>query len=203
MFTNVLAGQYNADSTYTYQELNKILEQARINKDQKTLATVYVKLADYEGDVLSDFKTSFKYYRNALEYFKVTGDSTGVHETNQAIARRYYQTGFFDESINILQNLVNIYSNKNEISKLADIYFEINKTADYGKLSKYNPDQMLLISKERGNNIDDPNKKNPLDFVLWVGLNGKPNWKRKRVTKSPNIFFIWHILSKTKDSLVL
>ncbi|MBK9735672.1 MAG: sensor histidine kinase [Saprospiraceae bacterium] len=127
LFTNVLAGQYNADSTYTYQELNKILEQARINKDQKTLASVYVKLADYEGDVLSDFKTSFKYYRNALEYYKVTGDSTGVHETNQAIARRYYQTGFFDESINILQNLVSIYSNKNEISKLADIYFEINK----------------------------------------------------------------------------
>ncbi len=122
-----LNAQFNKDSTYAYQDLNKILELARINNDQKTLAEVYIKLADYEGDVFAEYEKSFEYYRRALEYFKVTRDSNGVFETNYSIAKRYTDAGFYEESINLLQNLVIIYTRNKKISKLANVYYDLNR----------------------------------------------------------------------------
>ncbi len=123
----VASGQFNKDSIYSYRDLNKILELARANNDQKTLAEVYIKLADYEGDVFAEYEKSFEYYKRALDYFKINRDTNGVYETNFAIAKRYTDAGFYEESINILQNLAGIYINKNYSSKLANVYFELNK----------------------------------------------------------------------------
>lgn len=126
-FTAVLTGQFNKDSVYVYQDLVKILELARTNNDQKTLAEVYIKLADYEGDVLAEYEKSFEYYRRALEYFKITRDSNGIFETNYSIAKRYTDAGFYEESITILLNLVNIYDRNKHTLKLANIYFDLNR----------------------------------------------------------------------------
>ena len=106
-FLQVALSQFSQDSTYSYQDLNKILETARENKDQKSLAQVYLQLADYEGDVFGDYRRALEYYKWALDYFKVTGDSARVHETNFYIAQRYLQAGFVDESLTILLNLLN------------------------------------------------------------------------------------------------
>ena len=47
------------------------------------------------------------------------------------------------------------------------VYFDVSKYDSFGSLSHYTYDEMLLLAKERGGNIDDPNKRSPLDFVLW------------------------------------
>jgi len=47
------------------------------------------------------------------------------------------------------------------------VYFEVAKFAKFGQISHLTRDEMLLLSKERGGNPDDPNKRDPLDFVLW------------------------------------
>lgn len=58
-----------------------------------------------------------------------------------------------------------------------NIYFNVSKDKDYGKLSKYNNTQMRLLLKERGGNPNDPNKKNPLDFILWQrSKSDEPSW---------------------------
>ncbi|MFZ1750152.1 MAG: ATP-binding protein [Saprospiraceae bacterium] len=126
--TYVLNAQFKKDSSYSYQDLTYLLEIARANNDQKTLAEVYVKLADYEGDVFAEYEKSFEYYRRALEYFKITRDTFGVYETNHAIARRYTDAGFYDESVTLLLNLIQIYSDLNRPEKLAHLYFDLNKT---------------------------------------------------------------------------
>lgn len=51
--------------------------------------------------------------------------------------------------------------------KNGNVYFSIAKFPAYGKLSRLSPEAMLPISRERGSDPDDPDKKNPLDFVLW------------------------------------
>ena len=43
------------------------------------------------------------------------------------------------------------------------VYFDVSKYESFGSLSHYTPDEMLLLAKERGGNIDDPNKRSPLD----------------------------------------
>lgn len=51
--------------------------------------------------------------------------------------------------------------------KNGSIYFDTSKRKDYGKLSKFNKNKMLKIAKEFEEDIDNPDKKNPLDFTLW------------------------------------
>lgn len=61
--------------------------------------------------------------------------------------------------------------------KNGSVYFDISKFPKYGELSRFSADQMLYVSRERGNNPDDPNKKNPLDFVLWQAVDADPSWE--------------------------
>ncbi|MCC2627927.1 MAG: cysS, partial [Thermomicrobiales bacterium] len=48
-----------------------------------------------------------------------------------------------------------------------NVYFSVSSDPEFGKLSHIPRDQMLPIANERGNTPDDPNKRDPLDFVLW------------------------------------
>ncbi|OGG17104.1 cysteine--tRNA ligase [Candidatus Gottesmanbacteria bacterium RIFCSPHIGHO2_02_FULL_39_14] len=70
------------------------------------------------------------------------------------------------------------------------VYFDVSKDHEYGKLSKINPEQMLPLLKERGGDPSDPNKKNPLDFVLWQKQQpGEPFWESPWGRGRPG----WHI----------
>lgn len=122
-----LSAQFHKDSTYSYAELQKILQLSRSSNDQKTLAEVYIKLAEYEGDVFSEFEKSFEFYRRALEYFKILKDSSGIHSTNHAIAKRYLDAGFYIESISMLQELATVYNSKNELLNVAYVYYDLNR----------------------------------------------------------------------------
>ncbi len=74
--------------------------------------------------------------------------------------------------------------------KTGNIYFEVKKFKNYGKLSKYTERQMILLFKERGGNPDDPQKKNPLDFILWQKRKGdEPFWESPWGRGRPG----WHV----------
>lgn len=61
--------------------------------------------------------------------------------------------------------------------KNGNVYFEVSKFPAYGKLSKYTPGEMLKLLKERGGDPNDPNKKAPLDFLLWQrSAEDEPFW---------------------------
>lgn len=71
-----------------------------------------------------------------------------------------------------------------------NIYFEVSKFQNYGQLSKFTPVQMELLLKERGGDPNDPNKKAPLDFLLWQkSKNDEPSWKSPWGKGRPG----WHI----------
>lgn len=71
-----------------------------------------------------------------------------------------------------------------------NVYFEVSRFADYGKLSNYPQKKMLELLKERGGNPDDSNKKAPLDFILWQkSAEGEPFWDSPFSKGRPG----WHI----------
>lgn len=47
------------------------------------------------------------------------------------------------------------------------VYFDISKDGEYGKLSKLNYEEMLKIAKDFDEDIENPEKRNPLDITLW------------------------------------
>lgn len=70
-----------------------------------------------------------------------------------------------------------------------NLYFEVSKFKQYGKLSQFTREQMMYLSVERGNNLKDKNKKDPLDFVLWFGDVKSPSWDSPWGKGRPG----WHI----------
>jgi cysteinyl-tRNA synthetase len=80
------------------------------------------------------------------------------------------------------------------------VYFDINQWSEYGKLSKMDRQQMLPVANERGNIPDDPNKRNPLDFVLWQAKKlGEPAWESPWGEGRPG----WHIECSTMSTCLL
>lgn len=70
------------------------------------------------------------------------------------------------------------------------VYFSVAKADDFGKLSHLDPNEMLPIANERGNDPKDPNKQDPIDFVLWQAAKpGEPTWETPWGPGRPG----WHI----------
>lgn len=93
-------------------------------------------------------------------------------------------TAHIQDIINMIQRLI-----ENDYAYAADngdVYYAIDKFADYGKLSKRNTDELLA-----GARIDvEKHKRNPLDFVLWKAAKpGEASWESPWGDGRPG----WHI----------
>lgn len=74
------------------------------------------------------------------------------------------------------------------------IYFDVGSWPRFGEISGYDRETMLTLAAERGGNPDDPNKRDPLDFVLWQPSGeGEPAWETKWGPGRPG----WHVECST------
>jgi L-cysteine:1D-myo-inositol 2-amino-2-deoxy-alpha-D-glucopyranoside ligase len=70
------------------------------------------------------------------------------------------------------------------------VYFDISTYEKFGHVSGYDRETMLEYARERGGNVDDPHKRDPLDFVLWQpSLEDEPSWDSLWGPGRPG----WHI----------
>lgn len=67
-----------------------------------------------------------------------------------------------------------------------DVYYDISRFADYGKLNRRDPEQMMAGARVEV----DPHKRNPMDFVLWKAAKpGEAAWESPWGPGRPG----WHI----------
>ena len=70
------------------------------------------------------------------------------------------------------------------------VYFDITTFPAFGEISHYTEAEMLALASERGGRVDDPNKRHPLDFVLWhPSAPDEPSWDTMWGPGRPG----WHI----------
>jgi L-cysteine:1D-myo-inositol 2-amino-2-deoxy-alpha-D-glucopyranoside ligase len=70
------------------------------------------------------------------------------------------------------------------------VYFDVASWERFGEVSHASREEMLRFAAERGGNIDDPNKRDPLDFVLWQpSADDEPAWDSLWGRGRPG----WHI----------
>jgi L-cysteine:1D-myo-inositol 2-amino-2-deoxy-alpha-D-glucopyranoside ligase len=70
------------------------------------------------------------------------------------------------------------------------VYFSVSSFERFGQVSHLDRTAMLALAAERGGNIDDPNKRDPLDFVLWQpSAPDEPAWESLWGRGRPG----WHI----------
>jgi L-cysteine:1D-myo-inositol 2-amino-2-deoxy-alpha-D-glucopyranoside ligase len=129
----------------------------------------------------------------------------GVHYLDLAAA----ETARFDEDMTAL-GMIESWSEPRATSAIADIrgfigmvldrghayqaggavYFDVSTSPEFGSVSGYSREQMLAYAAERGGNVDDPHKRDPLDFVLWQpSLEDEPSWDSLWGPGRPG----WHI----------
>jgi len=70
------------------------------------------------------------------------------------------------------------------------VYFEVARYRRFGEISHAGRDEMLVLAAKHGGNIEDPAKRDPLDFVLWQpSLDDEPSWDSLWGPGRPG----WHI----------
>jgi L-cysteine:1D-myo-inositol 2-amino-2-deoxy-alpha-D-glucopyranoside ligase len=70
------------------------------------------------------------------------------------------------------------------------VYFDVSKFPSFGSVSNYSREKMIELARQRGGNVDDPNKRDPLDFVLWhPSAADEPSWETMWGPGRPG----WHI----------
>ena len=70
------------------------------------------------------------------------------------------------------------------------VYFSVESFERFGQLSHLPRAEMLRLAAERGGNVDDPAKRDPLDFVLWQpSAPDEPSWQSRWGPGRPG----WHV----------
>jgi L-cysteine:1D-myo-inositol 2-amino-2-deoxy-alpha-D-glucopyranoside ligase len=70
------------------------------------------------------------------------------------------------------------------------VYFDVSKFPSFGSVSNYSRDHMIELARQRGGAVDDPAKRDPLDFVLWQpSAADEPAWEAMWGPGRPG----WHI----------
>jgi cysteinyl-tRNA synthetase len=86
----------------------------------------------------------------------------------------------------MIQMIENLLAKKFAYIKDGNVYFNVNKFKDYGKLSNKNPKELISGSRVEISEL----KNNPLDFVLWKPSKDKePFWESPWGKGRPG----WHI----------
>lgn len=147
-------------------------------------------------DVIAQAQKTGKTWQQEAEYwvnhFHQQMDALNVIRPTQFI----FATSVMDKIIEINSELI---KKGYAYEKNGNVYFNILSFPKYGELSRYTNEQMLYISKDRGNNPDDPYKKNPLDFVLWFRSDSIPAWDSPWGKGRPG----WHIECSTMINSLL
>jgi L-cysteine:1D-myo-inositol 2-amino-2-deoxy-alpha-D-glucopyranoside ligase len=70
------------------------------------------------------------------------------------------------------------------------VFFDVSKFDRFGSVSHYSREQMLELARQRGGDVDNPHKRDPLDFVLWQpSASDEPSWDTLWGSGRPG----WHI----------
>lgn len=132
------------------------------------------------------------------EDWKTLGDRWTVHFIEDLCTLNLRPPDFFPRATDAIDEIITAVEQLLEVGVAyevgGNVYFHIDAWPEFGKLSHIPREAMLPIANERGNFPDDPNKRDPLDFVLWQAQKpGEPAWESPWGPGRPG----WHIECST------
>jgi len=132
------------------------------------------------------------------ENWKELGDRWTARYIREMVALNVRPPDRFPRATDVILQIVDVVQKLIEAGVAyasgGSVYFHIDAWPAYGKLSGLEREEMLPMANERGNNPDDPNKRDPLDFVLWQARSpSEPFWDSPWGPGRPG----WHIECST------
>jgi L-cysteine:1D-myo-inositol 2-amino-2-deoxy-alpha-D-glucopyranoside ligase len=144
-------------------------------------------VTDIDDDILRKAK-------EVKEDWRALGNRWTRHFINDMLALNIRPPDAYPRATDVIQEIIDMVKSllRAGIAYEAggSVYFDQQSWPEFGKLSRLTRQEMLPIANERGNRPDDPNKKSPLDFVLWQAQAlGEPAWDSPWGPGRPG----WHI----------
>jgi len=138
------------------------------------------------------------------EDWRSLGNRWTTHFIEDMIALNVLPPAFFPRATGMIPPIIELVATlvAKGVAYVAagNVYFAVDAWPDYGKLSHMDRAAMLPVANERGNNPDDPHKRDPLDFVLWQAqAPGEPAWASPWGKGRPG----WHIECSTMSTTLL
>lgn len=138
------------------------------------------------------------------EDWKALGDRWTAHFIRDMQALNVRPPDYFPRATDVIEDIVDTVSALLEAgvayARGGSVYFDVDRFEAFGQLSHLPRPEMLPVANERGNHPDDPNKRQPLDFVLWqAAAAGEPSWNSPWGMGRPG----WHIECSTMATHLL
>ncbi|MFH1641018.1 MAG: cysteine--tRNA ligase, partial [Candidatus Omnitrophota bacterium] len=154
---------------------DKIIEKARKEHPDKDSKSAVKEVAE----------KYLKAYHEALAALNISSEKPEVDEPKAS--------EYIDKMILFIQNLINRGA---AYPSNGDVYFDIKKAKEYGKLSNQSIDKMEIGARV----LPGENKRDPLDFALWkAAKEGEPSWDSPWGKGRPG----WHIECSVMSSDIL
>jgi L-cysteine:1D-myo-inositol 2-amino-2-deoxy-alpha-D-glucopyranoside ligase len=163
----------------------------RYLREQGIEVTHVQNVTDVDDDILRTAK------ERGVDYLDLATREVQAFERDMAaigIRRPTHVPRATDFVPDIVEEVKLLYDSGCAYERDGTVYFHVASDPRYGQLSGLTPDEMLPLAAERGGFPDDPNKENPLDFVLWqLSKPGEPSWPSPWGDGRPG----WHIECST------
>lgn len=161
-------------------------------------AVRYVQnVTDIDDDIL-------RKAREVGEDWRTLGNRWTAHFIRDLQALNVRPPDFFPRATDVIPEIIDSVQDLLKVGVAyvsnGNVYYQVDKWADFGKLSAIPRPEMLDVANERGNQPDDPNKRHPLDFVLWQAQTAnEPAWESPWGPGRPG----WHIECSTMSTHLL
>ncbi|MCI0397027.1 MAG: cysteine--tRNA ligase [Chloroflexi bacterium] len=142
--------------------------------------------------------------RQAGDNWRDLGNRWTVHFIEDNLALNVRPPDFYPRATEVIEEIIaavqQLLAAGVAYQVAGNVYFHVASDPGYGQLSRLSYAEMLPIANERGNNPDDPHKRDPLDFVLWQAhVPGEPAWHSPWGSGRPG----WHIECSTMSTKYL
>lgn len=166
--------------------------------ERKGFSVRYVQnVTDIDDDILRRAK-------EVNEDWRSLGNQWTVHYIQDMQSLNVRPPDFFPRATDVIPGIVKwverLLSAGVAYESKGSVYYDVNAWSNFGDLCRIPRPEMLPIANERGNHPDDPNKRDPLDFVLWQAQGPEePAWDSPWGAGRPG----WHIECSTLSTQYL
>jgi L-cysteine:1D-myo-inositol 2-amino-2-deoxy-alpha-D-glucopyranoside ligase len=173
---------------FTYTTYDQLIRYFEL----KGIHVLYAQnVTDIDDDILKRAKKTGEDWREL-------GNRWTNHYIDDMMALNVRPPDYFPRATDVIPEIIHSVEDLIRVGvayvKNGSVYYEVSRYPEFGQLSHLLQSEMLPVANEHGNHPEDPNKRDPLDFVLWQAqAPGEPAWESSWGPGRPG----WHIECST------
>jgi cysteinyl-tRNA synthetase len=149
---------------FTYVFFDVLIRYLKSSGFDVTYTQNVTDINDRDNDILKRAKEQGIAWQNLANFWtdKFLED---MHALNWTMPDHYLWASAHIPGM--IKQIGELLTNNIAYQKNGGVYLDISKSPNFGKLSKLSEKEMMKVAREFDEDLDNPDKKNPLDVTLW------------------------------------